>query len=78
MSGNMKGALYALLAFGIFSTHDVIVKVLGGQYSPVQIVFFSVLLSFPLATIMLMRDATADTLYQNIPGGLHCALSPLY
>ncbi len=62
MSPNVKGALFALLAFGIFSTHDVIVKVLGGTYSPFQIVFFSVLLSFPLATLMLMRDSKPGTL----------------
>jgi drug/metabolite transporter (DMT)-like permease len=62
MSPNANGALFALLAFGVFSTHDVIVKVLGGFYSPFQIVFFSVLLSFPLATVMLMRDAKPGTL----------------
>jgi drug/metabolite transporter (DMT)-like permease len=62
MSPNVKGALLALLAFAIFATHDVIVKVLGGIYSPFQIVFYSVLLSFPLAMMMLMRDATPGTL----------------
>jgi len=62
MSANAKGALLALLAFGIFSTHDVVVKVLGGIYSPFQIVFFSVLLSFPLAMVMMMRDAKPGTL----------------
>ncbi len=62
MSPNAKGALFALLAFAIFATHDVFVKVLGGIYSPFQIVFFSVLLSFPLATVMLMRDAKPGTL----------------
>lgn len=62
MSENVKGALFALLAFGIFSTHDVVVKILGGIYSPFQIVFFSVLLSFPLATVMMMRDAQPGTL----------------
>ena len=62
MSGNTKGALLALLAFGIFSSQDVVVKFLGGIYSPIQIVFFSVLLSFPLAMVMLMRDATPGTL----------------
>jgi drug/metabolite transporter (DMT)-like permease len=62
MSPNAKGALLALLAFGIFSTHDVVVKVLGGVYSPFQIVFFSVLLSFPLAMVMMMRDAKPGTL----------------
>lgn len=62
MSANAKGALLALLAFGIFATHDVFVKTLGAVYSPVQIVFFSVLFSFPLATVMLMRDSTPGTL----------------
>ena len=62
MSANSKGAIFALIAFALYSTHDVFIKVLGAQYSPVQIVFFSVLLSFPLATLMLMRDATPGTL----------------
>ena len=62
MSSNAKGALFALLAFGIFATHDVFVKTLGAVYSPIQIVFFSVLFSFPLATVMLMRDAKPGTL----------------
>ncbi len=57
MGPNAKGALLALLAFGIFSTHDVIVKVLGADYSAFQIVFFSVLFGFPLVTIMLIRDS---------------------
>ena len=67
MSPNAKGALLALAAFGIFSTHDVIVKVLGGIYSPFQIVFFSVLLSFPLAMVMLIRDAVPGTLVPKHP-----------
>ncbi len=67
MSPNAKGALLALLAFGIFSSHDVIVKILGGAYAPFQIVFFSVLLSFPLAMIMLMRDSTPGTLVPKHP-----------
>ncbi|WP_223420992.1 DMT family transporter [Tateyamaria pelophila] len=62
MSPNVKGALLALIAFGLFATHDVFVKTLGAIYSPIQIVFFSVLLSFPLATVMLMRDAKPGTL----------------
>ena len=64
---NIRGALMALLAFAVFATHDSIVKALGGAYSPFQIVFFSVLLSFPLTTIMLMRDTTAGTLLPRHP-----------
>jgi S-adenosylmethionine uptake transporter len=57
-SSNLKGALFALLAFAIFATHDVVVKLLGGEYSPIQIIFFSVLLGFPLVSVMLMNDRT--------------------
>lgn len=62
MNSNFKAALMALVAFGLFASHDVIIKVLGGGYSPVQIVFFSVLFSFPLAMLYLLRDATPGTL----------------
>lgn len=67
MSQNVKGALLALLAFAVFATHDVFVKTLGAIYSPVQIVFFSVLFSFPLATVVLMRDAKPGTLLPRHP-----------
>lgn len=59
---NVKGALLSLTAFGLFATHDVAVKILGGYYATFQIIFFSVLLSFPLVILMLMRDRDAGTL----------------
>ncbi|MEM1075680.1 MAG: DMT family transporter [Pseudomonadota bacterium] len=62
MHPNLKGALSALLAFGVFASHDVIIKVLGGGYSPIQIVFFSVVFSCPLATLYLLRDTHEGTL----------------
>lgn len=64
---NLRGAAFALLAFALFATHDVVVKTLGGFYATFQIVFFSVLLSFPLVTLMLMRDRTVDTLLPKHP-----------
>ena len=67
MSDNLRGVMFALTAFAVFSLHDVVIKVLGNSYSPIQIVFFSVLLSFPLATVMLMRDSTAGTLIPRHP-----------
>ncbi len=67
MKSNLRGALMALLAFGIFATHDVVVKTLGGIYSPVQIIFFSVLLGFPLVTLMLMSDRTDGNLRPKHP-----------
>lgn len=67
LSHNARGALLGLLAFGLFATHDAIVKGLGGSYSPFQIVFFSVLLSFPLTTLYLMRDPKPGTLIPRHP-----------
>ncbi|WP_425053092.1 DMT family transporter [Psychromarinibacter sp. S121] len=64
---NIKGALFALAGFGLFSTHDVVVKTLGATLSTFQIIFYSVLLSFPLVMLMLMRDRTADTLIPKHP-----------
>lgn len=62
LPSNLKGALFALVAFGLFASHDVIIKFLGGAYSPIQIVFFSVVFSFPLALLFLLRDSTHGTL----------------
>ncbi|RLJ41405.1 drug/metabolite transporter (DMT)-like permease [Litoreibacter meonggei] len=67
MNPNAKGALLALVAFGVFASHDVVIKVLGATYSPIQIVFFSVILSFPLATLWLLRDQTHGTLIPRHP-----------
>jgi S-adenosylmethionine uptake transporter len=64
---NVKGALLSLLAFGLYATHDAAVKFLGGTYSPLQIIFFSTLMSFPLVTIMLMRDPTDGNLRPRHP-----------
>ena len=58
----LKGVAFALLSFAAFSTHDAVIKVLGGAYAPFQILFFSVLLGFPLATLMLMSDSSKGTL----------------
>lgn len=65
---SFTGPLYALLAFAIFATHDVVIKALGGIYSPVQIIFFATLFSFPLVTLMLMRDPTEGHLRPVNPG----------
>lgn len=67
LSPNARGALLGLLAFGIFATHDALIKGLGGTYAPFQIVFFSVLLSFPLTTLYLMRDSSEGNLIPRHP-----------
>ncbi|PWR01899.1 EamA/RhaT family transporter [Meridianimarinicoccus roseus] len=67
LSPNARGALLALGAFAVFSSHDVLVKLLGGSYSPIQIVFFSVLFSFPVLTLILARSRTHGHLRPRHP-----------
>lgn len=67
LGASAKGALFALLAFAIFSSHDALIKHLGGTYTSFQIIFFAVLFSFPLTTLMLVRDKTSDTLWPHVP-----------
>ncbi|KAA2312886.1 DMT family transporter [Pseudooceanicola sediminis] len=67
MVGNTRGILFALLAYAVYSSHDVVVKLLGADYSSFQIVFFSVLFGFPLTSVMLMRDAKPGTLIPAHP-----------
>lgn len=62
LSSNTFGAVLGLIAFAVFSTHDLIIKQLGGTYSVFQIVFFTALFSFPIITLVLMRDHKAGTL----------------
>jgi S-adenosylmethionine uptake transporter len=67
MNSNLRGALVSLAAFGFYATHDVVVKLLGEDYSSFQIIFFSVLMSFPMITIMLMSDRNEGTLIPRHP-----------
>lgn len=64
---NLIGALLSLAAFAVYATHDVLIKFLGSNYSPFQIVFFMGLLGFPLVTLVLMRDRTDGTLIPKLP-----------
>ncbi len=64
---NVRGALFALGAMGIFATHDVVVKTLGAHYSAIQIVFFAALLSFPLVSVILLYDAKEASLRPRHP-----------
>lgn len=65
---NLKGALTALAAMGVFATHDVVVKTLGADYSAIQIIFFAALLSFPLFSIFILQDRSGGSLVPAHPG----------
>ncbi|MBB5223985.1 S-adenosylmethionine uptake transporter [Amaricoccus macauensis] len=67
LTSNTRGAMFALAAFGIYSTHDVVVKFLGEVYAPFQIVFFSTLFGFPIVTLMLLRDRMQGDLRPRHP-----------
>ena len=57
----------SLLGFALYSTHDIVIKYLGSFYSPFQILFFSVLFSFPLVTLYLVRNPRAGSLWPHYP-----------
>ncbi|WP_309663708.1 DMT family transporter [Tabrizicola sp.] len=67
MNSSLRGALLSLAAFGFYATHDVVVKLLGADYTAFQIIFFSGLMGFPLVTIMLMGDRRDGTLIPRHP-----------
>lgn len=67
-NSNLRGAALSLLAFGIYATHDVVVKFLGESYSPFQTIFFAGLLTFPLVSVVLMTDRVGGTLIPRHPG----------
>ena len=62
-----NGVMLSLVGYGLYSTHDVIVKYLGGFYNPIQILFFSVLFSFPLVTLYILRNPRTGSLWPHHP-----------
>jgi S-adenosylmethionine uptake transporter len=52
MSPALKGALYGLTGFGLFSFCDATIKFLGSSYGPVQIVAFMCLFTLPLIGLL--------------------------
>ncbi len=62
-----RAAVFALVGYAIFSSHDAIIKYLGDTYSVIQIVFFSSLFAFPLITLLLVRDTQPGTLRPRHP-----------
>lgn len=68
MSNTIKGALLSLAGFGIYASHDVVIKFLGADYSALQIIFFSGLMGFPLVSLMLLSDRSDGNLIARRPG----------
>ena len=59
--------MFALLAFALYASHDAVVKYVGGYYSPVQVLFFGVLMGFPVVTMTMLRDKTDGNLIPRHP-----------
>ena len=64
---NITGVLLSLAGFALYSTHDVLVKFLGIFYTPFQILFFSVLFSFPLVNLFIVRNPRTGSLWPHHP-----------
>lgn len=64
---NITGVVLSLAAFALYSAHDVIVKYLGAYYTPFQILFFSVLFSFPLVNLFIIRNPRTGSLWPHHP-----------
>ena len=67
MNANLQGIFLSLAGFAIYSTHDVFIKYLGAFYSPFQILFFSVLFSFPLVNLFMVGSARTGSLWPHHP-----------
>ena len=63
----LKGAIFALGAFALYSLHDVIIKHLGATYSVFQVVFFLNLFSLPMILVMLIADPAKANLLPRHP-----------
>ena len=64
---SLHGLFMSLVGFALYSTHDVVIKYLGSFYSPFQILFFSVLFSFPLVTLYIVRNPRTGSLWPHYP-----------
>ena len=64
---NISGLSLSLMGFALYSIHDVIVKLLGVYYTPFQILFFSVLFSFPLVLLFMLRNPKVGSLWPHNP-----------
>ncbi|PVB60544.1 DMT family transporter [Labrenzia sp. 011] len=67
MTETLRGLIAALVAFGIFSSHDAVIKSLGGSYPVFQIIFFSMLFAFVPMSILMLADKVVDNFRPRHP-----------
>ena len=67
ISDSTRAYGFSLLAFGLFTTHDTVIKAIGNDYSVFQIIFFASLFSFIPLTVMMMADRNLDNFRPRHP-----------
>ncbi|MEM5584609.1 DMT family transporter [Roseibium sp. AS2] len=67
MTAAFKGLIAALVAFAIFSSHDALIKTLGGSYPAFQIIFFSILFAFVPMSMLMLADKAVDNFRPRHP-----------
>ncbi|WP_170571299.1 DMT family transporter [Ruegeria atlantica] len=63
----LRGLGYAFLGFAVFASHDALIKVLGGTYSVMQIIFFATLFSFVPMAVTILTDRTTGNFLPHHP-----------
>lgn len=63
----LRGLGFAFAAFGLFATHDAVIKVLGANYAVFQIIFFAMLFAFVPMSILMLADRQVDNFRPHHP-----------
>lgn len=77
-SSPLRGVVFALVGFAVFSTQDALVKVLG-EYSAFQVLFFAMLFGYVPFSLVQVFDKTQRSLRPRNPGWVmlraYCAVT---
>ncbi|MCK0141429.1 DMT family transporter [Aliiroseovarius sp. F20344] len=63
----LRGLGFAFAAFGLFATHDAVIKVLGANFAVFQIIFFAMLFAFVPMAVMMLADRQVDNFRPHHP-----------
>jgi S-adenosylmethionine uptake transporter len=63
----LRGLGFAFAAFGLFATHDAVIKLLGMQFAVFQIIFFAMLFAFVPMSVMMLADRQVDNFRPHHP-----------
>lgn len=60
----------ALVAFALYATHDVLIRVLGETYNVLQLMFYMAVFGLPMLMVMAIADPQPQSLRARNPGWL--------